>query len=105
MTFKFSKAAPSEDHRVAFVSAMRRLARTDWPARSSSADIGSEGVGGNLVRARRTEIRDASPGGGSHNLAKKFRDRILRLAHTFDQAEELQTEFSELYSAIRTTGR
>jgi hypothetical protein len=33
--------------------------------------------------------------------AKDFRDRILTLAHTLDQANELQADFGELYSTFR----
>jgi len=43
MTFKFRKAALSEDHRTALVAPRDDL-QTDWPARSSSADAGSEVV-------------------------------------------------------------
>lgn len=34
--------------------------------------------------------------------AKDFRDRIMTLAHTLDQANELQADFGELYSAFRS---
>ena len=33
--------------------------------------------------------------------AKDFRDRIMTLAHTLDQANELQADFGELYSTFR----
>jgi hypothetical protein len=33
--------------------------------------------------------------------AKDFRDRIMTLAHTLEQANELQADFGELYSAFR----